>query len=116
MSKLLNNDDYNAWLSELKSTIRQRQIKAALAVNSELIQMYWDLGSQIVQKQENAKWGTGFIDQLSKDLKDEFPEIGSFSAKNLRTCRSFFLYYSNSAIWKQLVSKLDDEITKQPVS
>ena len=78
MDKLLNNNDYEIWLTELKSTIQQRQIKAALAVNSELIQMYWDLGSRIVEKQENAKWGTGFIDQLSKDLKSAFPEIGDF--------------------------------------
>jgi predicted nuclease of restriction endonuclease-like (RecB) superfamily len=116
MGELLNNNDYTVWLSELKTTIRQRQIKAALAVNSELIQMYWDLGSQIVQKQENAKWGTGFIDQLSKDLKAEFPEMSGFSGKNLRYCRAFFLFYSENTIWQQVVAKLDDEITKQPVS
>lgn len=54
--------DYKDWLVELKSTIQQRQIKAAIAVNSELILLYWELGKQIVEKQENAKWGTGFID------------------------------------------------------
>jgi predicted nuclease of restriction endonuclease-like (RecB) superfamily len=116
MDKLLNKNDYNDWLAELKSTIRQRQIKAALAVNSELIHLYWDLGSQIVQKQENAKWGTGFIDQLSKDLKAEFPEMSGFSGKTLRYCRAFFLFYSENTIWQQLVAKLDDEVTKQPVS
>jgi predicted nuclease of restriction endonuclease-like (RecB) superfamily len=113
MDNLLQNNDYKTWLSELKSTIQQRQIKAALAVNSELINLYWDLGSRIVEKQENAKWGSGLIDQLSKDLKAEFSEMGGFSAKNLRYCRAFFLYYSS---WKQPVSKLDNEITKQLVT
>lgn len=127
---LQSNNDYKTWLSELKSTIQQRQIKAALAVNSELIRLYWELGSQIVQKQENAKWGTGFINQLSTDLKVEFPEMGGFSVKNLRYCRAFFLFYSENAIRQQvvaelennfeksqqLVAELDIEFTKQPVS
>ncbi len=115
MDKLLDNNDYKAWLSDLKSAIRQRQIKAALAVNSELIQMYWDLGSQIVEKQENAKWGTGFINQLSKDLKAEFPEMGGFSKRNLELIRQWYLFYSsNTAIAKQLVSQF--EISQQLVA
>jgi hypothetical protein len=65
MTELLTNKDYKTWLIDLKSKIQQSQIKAALAVNSQLIQLYWDLGRQIVEKQETAKWGSGFIDQLS---------------------------------------------------
>lgn len=98
MSELLTNKDYKNWLFELKSTIQQRQIKAALAVNSQLIQLYWDLGRQIVEKQETAKWGSGFIDQLSKDLKEEFPEMGGFSAYNLRVCKNFYSFYSQEFI------------------
>jgi DUF1016 N-terminal domain len=55
MSKLLINSEYKNWLVELKSKIQQSQIKAALAVNSQLIQLYWDLGKQIAEKQETAK-------------------------------------------------------------
>jgi predicted nuclease of restriction endonuclease-like (RecB) superfamily len=115
MDNSLQNNDYNFWLSELKSTIRQRQIKAALAVNSELIQMYWDLGSQIVQKQENAKWGTGFIDRLSKDLKAEFPEMSGFSLSNIKSCRQFYLFY-NQDVKKsqQLVGELESNIFSIP--
>ncbi len=94
MSELLNNNDYKNWLTELKSTIQQRQIKAALAVNSLLIQLYWDLGKQIVEKQEIAKWGSGFIDQLSKDLQTEFPDMKGFSKFNLYHVRNFYLFYS----------------------
>lgn len=57
MNELLNNHDYKNWLIELKSNIQQSQIKTALAVNSQLIQLYWDLGRQITEKQETAKWG-----------------------------------------------------------
>ena len=51
------NQEYSNWVVALKSTIKQRQIKAAIAVNSNLIMMYWDLGKQIIEKQENTKWG-----------------------------------------------------------
>ncbi|MEA5402152.1 PDDEXK nuclease domain-containing protein [Arcicella sp. DC2W] len=101
------HSEYKDWLRELKANIKKSQIKASLAVNSELIQLYWHLGKQIVEKQENAKWGSGFIDQLSKDLKEEFPSLGGFSAKNLRYCKAFYEYYSNPSIWQQLVSKLE---------
>jgi predicted nuclease of restriction endonuclease-like (RecB) superfamily len=104
---LTTDSEYKNWLIELKANIKRSQIKAALSVNTELIRLYWDLGKQIVEKQEHTQWGSGFIDQLSKDLKEEFPEMGGFSSKNLRYCRAFYEYYSNSPIWQQLVAKLE---------
>ena len=94
MNDLVKNMDYKDWLVELKSTIQQRQIKAAIAVNSELILLYWELGKQIVEKQENAKWGTGFIDQLSLDLKAEFPQMNGFSRSNLFAIKKFYSFYN----------------------
>lgn len=87
------NQEYSNWIVSLKSSIKQRQIKAAIAVNSNLIMMYWELGKQIVERQEEAKWGTGFIDQLSKDLKSEFPDIKGFSRSNLFAIKKFYLFY-----------------------
>ena len=103
----IKNDEYKNWLKELKSKIQQSQIKAALAVNSQLILSYWDMGRQIEEKQENAKWGSGFINQLSKDLKAAFPEIGGFSASNLRYCSLFYSFYKNASICAQLVRELE---------
>jgi len=60
MSDLIINNDYKNWLVELKLKIKQSQIKAALSVNSELIMLYWDLGKQIVEKQQNTAWGERF--------------------------------------------------------
>ncbi|MGG9960559.1 PDDEXK nuclease domain-containing protein [Ferruginibacter sp. SUN106] len=96
MSTLLKSTDYKKWLFELKSTIKQSQVKAAIAVNSQLILLYWNLGREIVEKQEKAKWGTGFIDQLSQDLKAEFPEMGGFSRSNLFATKKFYLFYNQS--------------------
>lgn len=111
-NKLLNGEDYKNWLIELKSKIQQSQIKAALAVNSQLIRLYWDLGQQIVEKQETAKWGSGFIDRLSKDLKDEFPNMDGFSRTNLFSMRQFYAFYSSdNRIVHQLGGQLNDEIS-----
>ncbi len=68
MNNKLNSNEYKNWLRELKTKIQQSQIKASLAINSELIQLYWELGRQIIEKQETAKWGSGLIDQLSTTL------------------------------------------------
>jgi predicted nuclease of restriction endonuclease-like (RecB) superfamily len=108
MSDLLKNTDYKNWLVDLKSTIQQRQIKAALAVNSELILLYWELGKQIAQKQENTKWGTGLIEQISKDLRIAFPDVNGFSKSNLYSIKIFYLTYSQyDTILHQVGGKLE---------
>ncbi len=112
------SQDYFKWLVSLKSAIKNRQIKAAIAVNSNLILMYWDLGKEIVEKQENAKWGSGFINQLSKDLKIEFPDVGGFSSYNLRFCKTFFQFYRLKPFWEQVVPESENaanEIQEQVV-
>jgi len=95
---------YRDWLRDLKQQIKSGQLKAALSVNSQLIMLYWDMGRQIVEKQETAQWGTGFIEQLSKDLREEFPEMAGLSAYNLRFTRIFYKFYSS--ISEQPVPKL----------
>lgn len=106
MSDLIINNDYKNWLVELKLKIKQSQIKAALSVNSELIMLYWDLGKQIVEKQLNTAWGSGFIDQLSKDLKVEFPEMSGFSKSNLKYCKQFYQFWQSILISQQVVGDL----------
>lgn len=114
MGNLIKNDDYRNWFVDLKQKIQQNQIKAALAVNSQLILMYWDLGKQIVEKQENAKWGSGFIDQLSKDLKLEFPDMSGFSISNLYAIIKFYKFYNQPFIIpEQIVRNLQNEFFHQ---
>ena len=94
MNDIMKHSEYRQWLSDLKQQIKVIQIKAAISVNSQLIMFYWDLGKQITEKQEKAKWGSKFIEQLSKDLREEFPEMTGFSATNLNYCKRFFKFYS----------------------
>jgi predicted nuclease of restriction endonuclease-like (RecB) superfamily len=103
----MSEDSYKKWLSELKENIKQRQIKASLAVNSQLILMYWDLGKEIVRQTETSKWGSGFMEQLSKDLKADFPSVSGFSADNLRNIKNFYTFYSSILNSKQLVWNLE---------
>lgn len=85
---------YAEFLTELKHRIRSAQLKAAVSVNRELVLLYWDIGRQIVERQDREKWGTHVISRLAQDLKKEFPGVGGFSEGNLRRIRAFYLAYS----------------------
>jgi len=111
MADLMIDIEYAEWLKDLKDQIKRSQIKAAITVNSQLILLYWDLGRQIVEKQETAKWGSGFIEQLSKDLKKEFPDMTGFSKSNLKNCRLFYKFYSVPLKSQQAVGFLDQNRT-----
>ena len=114
MNDIIKLSEYRDWLRDLKKQIRTGQIKAALSVNSQMIMLYWDLGRQISEKQEKARWGSGFIEQLSKDLREEFSEMKGFSADNLKYMRIFYKFYSR--ISEQPVRQLETQIIKQHVS
>jgi predicted nuclease of restriction endonuclease-like (RecB) superfamily len=102
----ITTTEYKNWLVELKSKIRSSQIKAAIAVNSELIAFYWELGKMISEKQ--TAWGSKFLETLSKDLQDEFPEMKGFSVSNLKFCKLFFNYFS-------IRSQVENEIAENVV-
>ncbi|MDO5617023.1 MAG: PDDEXK nuclease domain-containing protein [Cruoricaptor ignavus] len=89
-----NNLQYRSWIIELKSKIRRSQIKAVVKVNSALIEMYWELGKEIAERDFENNYGSGFFLQLSKDLKKEFPEIKGFSVANLKYIKTFYLFYN----------------------
>jgi len=110
---------YTKWLGELKAKVRQVQLKAALAVNEQLLRFYWDLGADIVHKQAETAWGEGLINSLSRDLSQAFPDMKGFSASNLRYARQWFLFYSEAAaIHQQPVGEsggpIMGQITKIP--
>ena len=100
------NAEYKIWINELKNKVRTVQIKAAIAVNSALIEFYWDLGKMISEKQEFYNWGDKLIDKISLDLKEEFPEVKGFSTRNIKYIRNFYSFYANSKIRQQLVAQI----------
>ena len=86
---ILSSDSYERLLSGLKQRIKSVQVRAAIAVNAELIGLYWQIGKEIIAKQEEEGRGSKVIVQLSKDLKREFPGIARFSQTNLKYMRMF---------------------------
>jgi predicted nuclease of restriction endonuclease-like (RecB) superfamily len=96
MSDLVRSNDYRQWIVSVKERIQSSQIKAAIAVNRELLELYWYLGEQILEKQQSAKWGDGFLDQMSRDLVAEFPEIKGFSRRNLFYMRKWVSFWTGS--------------------
>jgi len=99
--------DYRAWVVQLKTRFRQVQIKAAVTVNTALLRFYWELGADMVAKQSQWAWGSGFVDKLSVDLTQEFPEVKGFSKRNLELIRQWHRYWTNTPeIAQQAVSQL----------
>jgi predicted nuclease of restriction endonuclease-like (RecB) superfamily len=94
---------YASLLGEIKTRIRKAQIKAVLAVNAEMITMYWDIGALIQERQQNQGWSARVIPKLANDLKNELPEIKGFSERNLGYMLRFAKEYS---ILQQAVAKL----------
>jgi predicted nuclease of restriction endonuclease-like (RecB) superfamily len=86
--------EYLDWFSAIKTKIRSTQIRAALAANAVLIEFYWELGKMIVEKQAKSTWGDKLVEQLSKDLQVEFPDMKGFSRANLHFCLQFYNYFS----------------------
>jgi predicted nuclease of restriction endonuclease-like (RecB) superfamily len=85
--------DYAQFLNSIKSRIRDARIFAARAVNKELITLYWSIGKDIIEKQEQLGWGKSVVEELSKDLKSEFPGTEGFSAQNLWYMRQLYTEY-----------------------
>ena len=110
MNVILKSDiEYKQWLTDLKFRIRNSQIKAALKVNAELINLYWELGKEIVSKQEQSQWGDGLIKQLSSDLQQEFPNMKGFSISNIKYIKQWYLfYYKDITTGQQVVGQLEN--------
>ena len=102
-TELLDDADYKNWVISIKEQIRTSQIKASIAVNEEMLLLYWDIGKDICEKHFDSQYGSGFFENLSKDLKSDFPEIQGFSVTNLKYMKRFFLFY------KEIRHHLGDE-------
>ena len=106
---------YAAWIADLKRRYRATQIKAAVAVNSTLIEFYWNLGKDIAEKfAEEARYGSRFFEKVSFDMRTEFPNDSGFSPRNIRYCQDFYCLYSAAQILPQVVAK--SAKGKQPAS
>ena len=98
VASAVGDRQYREWLKSLKGQIRRAQAKAAVRVNVELLRLYWGMGRDIAEKRMEAKYGSGFFENLSRDLKLEFPNMEGFSVSNLKYIKRFYLFYSEKIL------------------
>ena len=99
-------EGYGALLGEIKERIRAAQYAALRAVNRELIDLYWDIGQLIVERQSGQTWGRAVVQNLAKDLQLEFPGVAGFSGPNLYRMRQFYEAYRGHEILSPLVREI----------
>jgi predicted nuclease of restriction endonuclease-like (RecB) superfamily len=97
---------YGAWLADLKQRIQSAQQRATLSVNRELVLLYWNIGRDILERQQAQGWGAKIVDQLAKDLTAAFPDMKGFSRRNLLYMRSFAEQWPEAEFVQQAVAQL----------
>lgn len=104
-SELPLTNEYKGLLKEIKQKVLSSQLKAAVAVNEELIRLYWEIGRLVVERQQKEAWGTNVLERLARDLQNSFPGMKGFSRSNLFRMRGFYLSCEKVA---QLVRQFDE--------
>ena len=98
--------DYAPWLATLKTRIHAAQQRASLAVNRELVSLYWQIGRDILERQRNEGWGAKIIERLAQDLRSAFPNIKGFSPRNLKYMRAFAEAWPDAEFVQQSAAQL----------
>ncbi len=106
MTKELDNNNYAALIQTLKTEISQARIRAHLSVNKEMISLYWRIGNQILERQDKEGWGTKVIENISNDLRKEFPEMKGLSARNLVYMQTFAKAYLDFPITQAALAQI----------
>ena len=102
--------DYLQWIKELSTHFRRSQVKASVKVNEVMLQFYWELGRDIVEKKAESRWGSGFMKNLSRDLKEVNPDATCFSETNLLYMKNFYLLYQP---YLTITPQVGEQITQQ---
>lgn len=102
----IEKNTYNNFVTDIKQRISSAQYEAMKAVNKQAIELNWDIGKMIVEKQEQLGWGKSVVEQLSKDLQAEFPGQRGWSAQNLWNMRQFHLEYKDKSNLQSLIGEI----------
>ena len=100
---IMNVEEYKTWIGGIARRFKQSQIKAATAVNVEMLKFYWSLGADIVRLEKDQPWGSKFMQRVSADLKTWMPEAKCFSVRNLQYMRLFASIYGALKLRTKLV-------------
>lgn len=93
---IISDKNYITWLSDIKQRLQKSQIKASIQVNKAMLEFYWSIGHDLVEKQAEQVWGAGVIQQLSLDLRASFPDVKGLSTVNLYLMRRWYAFYKKA--------------------
>lgn len=99
-------EGYSDWLVDLKDRIHNAQQRATLAVNREMVLLYWQIGQDILTRQTQQGWGTKVIDRLAQDLRAAFPDMKGFSPRNLKYMRAFAGAWPDAEFVQEVLAQL----------
>lgn len=100
--------NYADLLKQVKARVALAQKKAIYAANEEMLTMYWDIGRLLSESQKQIGWGNNALEQLSQDLKNDYPKVKGFSPRNCRCMIQFYKEYNQElTIWQRAVAKLE---------
>ncbi len=105
MDSNLVDKEYNSFIIDIKNKIRNSQYEAMKAVNKTLINLYWGIGKEIYNQQQEKGWGKSIVEVLASEIKKDFPDVQGFSARNLWNMRNFYIEYKDNEILQPLVAE-----------
>ena len=98
---MTSDEGYVQWMADIKQRFRQSQLKAAVRVNTTMLEFYWSMGRDFVELRAESKWGSGFFEQLSLDLRMAFPNETGFSVTNLKYMKRWYAFYNERVAIRQ---------------
>ena len=111
---MLADKEYVEWLAEVKQRFRQNQAKAAVRVNTALLELYWSIGRDLVRMRAEERWGSGIVKQFALDMREAFPDTTGFSYRNIRYMKQWYsFYYKEVTKWQQAAAKMEDSKWQQ---
>ena len=90
----ITTPDFFEWISALKAKIQSARNKLAFSLNSQVLELYWEIGRDIAEKQQKSGWGSNFVEKIAEELKQDFPEIRGFSRRNIYAILQWYRFYS----------------------
>lgn len=111
---MTSDKEYVQWLIEVKQRFRQSQAKAAVRVNTAMLELYWSIGRDLVRMRAEERWGSGIVKQFALDMREAFPDATGFSYRNIRYMKQWYLfYYKDVTKWQQVAAKMEDSKWQQ---
>lgn len=110
------NTDYQDWATFISNKIKLAQTQTTLKINAELLTLYWEIGSSIIEKQNQNDWGSKIIDLLATDLANNFPENKGFSVRNLKYMRAFAAAYPQFPIAQVALAQPENQFVQVPLA